>query len=785
MKFANENRERMVKKLSEKDFMKQLRDDDKIEAKIQEILENFDDNLEVSDSSKVCNNLKGEEKNKLGNPGIDENGESIRVKASARLNKESREAFQKLIRQIALEKITKDGMPGVDKTQEYANRELKKLYEKSKSKENLKKLERQTLLEQMKNPDFRKAMLEARIAKNSENTEKAKNPENAENDKSAEDDKTDGAKNTKKSEKKIFLYKPGTSQNPFPNQDILEEDFPTELSEAEKALFESYSKDLKESLRVEKSKQTDSKNPQENSEISKSDSILGKNSGKNPGTKDFDLDEDISILKTLSSFGSPGGISLDNFLESLGDFPHDFSGFDDDAEEYKKITEQHNNLQKSEANYQMKKCEYLKTDESFRKCLERKFGEDVADEDGNLKEFLGGNSKDFLDTTDSDEIIDLEDLSNTNSEDSSDEYEDITNTPQKLYKNTDIAEKRISTTLEEISKDIVDMCNVRPKSSIKSEIKPESQETAKSPTKSPESTEKTTEIDSNIHDFLTESINKKFEENMHTKAETFNTQGNTAFKSGNFKLAEECYTKSIGFQHDQPKYRTNRAISRFKQNMYKKCISDCESALDISNKWVKGYYWKAHAFLKMENFEKAYEVTEEFRKVDPVEAGRLYETVDEKNEDFVLKKMAILKKVDPVNKEFKQMEDYLLDGDDLGLMKGYLDKKLSKTTESMDESVETVVETAESNKATENLKKHTENSAKTAEPATPFETPSSIKPSKHPMSMKDIVRSMLSAPWDRTSPWAYIGGLEILSEMITVNPSSYQYPLNRNILSIQ
>jgi hypothetical protein len=167
-------------------------------------------------------------------------------------------------------------------------------------------------------------------------------------------------------------------------------------------------------------------------------------------------------------------MSLDNFLESLGDFPHDFSGFDDDADEYKKITESHNNLQKSEANYQMKKCEYLKTDELFRKRLERKFGEDVADEDGNLKEFLTGDSKDFLDTTDSENlentnvemIIDLNDLSDTDSDDSSDEYEDITNTPQKLYKNTDIADKRISVTLEEISKDIVDMCNVRPKNDI-------------------------------------------------------------------------------------------------------------------------------------------------------------------------------------------------------------------------------------------------------------------------------------------------------------------------------
>jgi hypothetical protein len=181
--------------------------------------------------------------------GIDENGESIRAKASARLNKESREAFQKLIRQIALEKITKEGIPGVDKTQEYANRELKKLYEKSKSKEILKKMERQTLMEQMKNPDFRKAMMEAKNAEKTDALNKNKSPEDStQNDTS----KKDGIK---KSEKKIFLHKPGTSQNPFPNEDMLEDDFSAELSEAEKALFESYSKDLKESLLVEKSNQ--------------------------------------------------------------------------------------------------------------------------------------------------------------------------------------------------------------------------------------------------------------------------------------------------------------------------------------------------------------------------------------------------------------------------------------------------------------------------------------------------------------------------------------------------
>ncbi|MCJ1478230.1 hypothetical protein MMC13_006907 [Lambiella insularis] len=82
---------------------------------------------------------------------------------------------------------------------------------------------------------------------------------------------------------------------------------------------------------------------------------------------------------------------------------------------------------------------------------------------------------------------------------------------------------------------------------------------------------------------------------MATSALVLKEQGNQAFKAGDFKSAEELYSRAIQKDSSSPALFTNRAFSRIKLQSFDACIDDCIKAIELQPQNMKGYYYLAQA----------------------------------------------------------------------------------------------------------------------------------------------------------------------------------------------
>ncbi|MCJ1393348.1 hypothetical protein MMC18_006221 [Xylographa bjoerkii] len=82
---------------------------------------------------------------------------------------------------------------------------------------------------------------------------------------------------------------------------------------------------------------------------------------------------------------------------------------------------------------------------------------------------------------------------------------------------------------------------------------------------------------------------------MAMSAFALKEQGNKAFKAGDFKEAEDLYSKAIQRDSANPALFTNRAFSRIKLQSWEACIDDCIKAIELQPDSMKGYYYLAQA----------------------------------------------------------------------------------------------------------------------------------------------------------------------------------------------
>ncbi|MCJ1291949.1 hypothetical protein MMC34_003499 [Xylographa carneopallida] len=82
---------------------------------------------------------------------------------------------------------------------------------------------------------------------------------------------------------------------------------------------------------------------------------------------------------------------------------------------------------------------------------------------------------------------------------------------------------------------------------------------------------------------------------MATSAVAFKEQGNKAFKAGDYKDAEDLYSKAIQRDSANPALFTNRAFARIKLQAWDACIDDCIRAIELQPQSMKGYYYLAQA----------------------------------------------------------------------------------------------------------------------------------------------------------------------------------------------
>lgn len=95
-------------------------------------------------------------------------------------------------------------------------------------------------------------------------------------------------------------------------------------------------------------------------------------------------------------------------------------------------------------------------------------------------------------------------------------------------------------------------------------------------------------------------------------------QGNRLFTARNYDDAIGCYTKAIVKNPSTATYYTNRALCYLKLKKWQQAIQDCQHALDLDAKSVKGHFFLAHGYLEnslfdeaIANYQQAYELAKD------------------------------------------------------------------------------------------------------------------------------------------------------------------------------
>lgn len=95
-------------------------------------------------------------------------------------------------------------------------------------------------------------------------------------------------------------------------------------------------------------------------------------------------------------------------------------------------------------------------------------------------------------------------------------------------------------------------------------------------------------------------------------------QGNRLFTARNYDDAIGCYTKAIVKNPSTSTYYTNRALCYLKLKKWPLAIQDCQHALDLDSKSVKGHFFLAHGYLEnnlfdeaIANYQQAFELAKE------------------------------------------------------------------------------------------------------------------------------------------------------------------------------
>jgi len=113
---------------------------------------------------------------------------------------------------------------------------------------------------------------------------------------------------------------------------------------------------------------------------------------------------------------------------------------------------------------------------------------------------------------------------------------------------------------------------------------------------------------------------QKVETGVKEDPEKLKTEGNEAFKAGNYELALIKYTEAISLtenENDKSIYLKNRAAVNLKSEHFEKVVDDCSASLDICPNDPKALYRRCQAYEALDKVEQAYTDAKAVHNVDP------------------------------------------------------------------------------------------------------------------------------------------------------------------------
>lgn len=115
------------------------------------------------------------------------------------------------------------------------------------------------------------------------------------------------------------------------------------------------------------------------------------------------------------------------------------------------------------------------------------------------------------------------------------------------------------------------------------------------------------------------------------------SRGNSAFKRGDFEMAERYYSQAIRTNDGCPAYFCNRALSRIKLRKFEEAVEDCTRALQIDPVSIKALLRRGHSHLEMGSLGKAVKDFDSVQRLEPgnPDAVKKMEEVEKRKKDLL------------------------------------------------------------------------------------------------------------------------------------------------------
>lgn len=147
-------------------------------------------------------------------------------------------------------------------------------------------------------------------------------------------------------------------------------------------------------------------------------------------------------------------------------------------------------------------------------------------------------------------------------------------------------------------------------------------------------------------DYLREvekELTEEEKESRRQQSVSLKDTGNSFFKAGDWKEAEQSYTEAlalcpVSFSRERAVMFSNRAAARLHLELKEEAISDCSRAIDLDPEYLRALLRRAELYEKTEKLDEALEDYKKVLERDPNHSGarqacmRLPQQIQERNE---------------------------------------------------------------------------------------------------------------------------------------------------------
>ena len=107
------------------------------------------------------------------------------------------------------------------------------------------------------------------------------------------------------------------------------------------------------------------------------------------------------------------------------------------------------------------------------------------------------------------------------------------------------------------------------------------------------------------------------DESSSTDVELLKSNGNKAFKNGDFRRAKHLYDSALKISPDNPQLLSNRCLCLLRLSRKQEALADAERAIAANPAWAKAWARKAEALSAMDMFDESAAAMQRALQLEP------------------------------------------------------------------------------------------------------------------------------------------------------------------------